>query len=117
MIRRPPRSTLFPYTTLFRSRVSTFYHECPLATKRRCVPIVAAVYQGSLECSATSHRRDIGDPIRRRSHRQVARSVGTVLRFDMPPRPRSPNAEDTLIELQVGGKAVTRCIVAKIGRA
>src|SRR2546425_10985642 len=24
MIRRPPRSTLFPYTTLFRSRVVTF---------------------------------------------------------------------------------------------
>src|SRR2546422_6046168 len=24
MIRRPPRSTLFPYTTLFRSRRSTF---------------------------------------------------------------------------------------------
>src|SRR5260221_3132441 len=24
MIRRPPRSTLFPYTTLFRSRQSTF---------------------------------------------------------------------------------------------
>src|SRR5436853_7220866 len=28
MIRRPPRSTLFPYTTLFRShRVSAFYEE------------------------------------------------------------------------------------------
>src|SRR5437867_9156895 len=25
MIRRPPRSTLFPYTTLFRSRHSLFY--------------------------------------------------------------------------------------------
>src|SRR5258708_19300690 len=24
MIRRPPRSTLFPYTTLFRSRISVF---------------------------------------------------------------------------------------------
>src|SRR2546427_8683970 len=24
MIRRPPRSTLFPYTTLFRSRISRF---------------------------------------------------------------------------------------------
>src|SRR2546429_1728874 len=24
MIRRPPRSTLFPYTTLFRSRISAF---------------------------------------------------------------------------------------------
>src|SRR2546425_6846678 len=26
MIRRPPRSTLFPYTTLFRSLVSTAFH-------------------------------------------------------------------------------------------
>src|SRR2546430_17240369 len=26
MIRRPPRSTLFPYTTLFRSRVNVDYH-------------------------------------------------------------------------------------------
>src|SRR2546426_12110126 len=25
MIRRPPRSTLFPYTTLFRSNVGNFY--------------------------------------------------------------------------------------------
>src|SRR3712207_7870556 len=25
MIRRPPRSTLFPYTTLFRSKLSGFY--------------------------------------------------------------------------------------------
>src|SRR4051794_41289717 len=25
MIRRPPRSTLFPYTTLFRSRLEAFY--------------------------------------------------------------------------------------------
>src|SRR2546430_13525532 len=25
MIRRPPRSTLFPYTTLFRSAISSFY--------------------------------------------------------------------------------------------
>src|SRR2546430_6813949 len=30
MIRRPPRSTLFPYTTLFRSR-STFFAGCAAA--------------------------------------------------------------------------------------
>src|SRR3712207_7563644 len=29
MIRRPPRSTLFPYTTLFRSR--TYHHTAPVA--------------------------------------------------------------------------------------
>src|SRR5439155_14430927 len=32
MIRRPPRSTLFPYTTLFRS------HRPPLRPRRRCSP-------------------------------------------------------------------------------
>src|SRR3712207_8448897 len=31
MIRRPPRSTLFPYTTLFRSRVS----EAPLLLSKK----------------------------------------------------------------------------------
>src|SRR2546429_3380539 len=29
MIRRPPRSTLFPYTTLFRSLVCRFLRACP----------------------------------------------------------------------------------------
>src|SRR5260221_9400920 len=28
MIRRPPRSTLFPYTTLFRSSIVLFVHMC-----------------------------------------------------------------------------------------
>src|SRR2546426_10120393 len=31
MIRRPPRSTLFPYTTLFRSHFKTNGDACPLA--------------------------------------------------------------------------------------
>src|SRR5258708_14385695 len=31
MIRRPPRSTLFPYTTLFRSLRRTTWNECGLA--------------------------------------------------------------------------------------
>src|SRR3712207_8661494 len=44
MIRRPPRSTLFPYTTLFRSR-----------------PLVLVV-------SVQTHRRSRGLPIARRDH-------------------------------------------------
>src|SRR2546426_8820819 len=47
MIRRPPRSTLFPYTTLFRSRDARFRAQlpdartdpagrCPGASVRRC---------------------------------------------------------------------------------
>src|SRR2546429_5308196 len=34
MIRRPPRSTLFPYTTLFRSRRAVLRHEPGLPTRR-----------------------------------------------------------------------------------
>src|SRR5438132_13495604 len=35
MIRRPPRSTLFPYTTLFRSRTACRRCPCPRATTAR----------------------------------------------------------------------------------
>src|SRR5688572_32113979 len=40
MVRRPPRSTLFPYTTLFRSWISTAAyprHLEPRSLPRRCV--------------------------------------------------------------------------------
>src|SRR5688572_32283721 len=38
MIRRPPRSTLFPYTTLFRSRVSTLWSARPTGSPSGAVP-------------------------------------------------------------------------------
>src|SRR5436309_6336057 len=46
MIRRPPRSTLFPYTTLFRSQM--FYHvaayrQLPVAS----VPLIVSVPSGN----------------------------------------------------------------------
>src|SRR5258705_4493989 len=36
MIRRPPRSTLFPYTTLFRSRFGVSLMACPGPYSRNC---------------------------------------------------------------------------------
>src|SRR2546430_4214423 len=46
MIRRPPRSTLFPYTTLFRSRVVTISVERQEVMTRDNVPVTvdAVVY-------------------------------------------------------------------------
>src|SRR5438477_8416458 len=44
MLRRPPRSTLFPYTTLFRSRtrsVRTGPETCAPASDRRCAARLA----------------------------------------------------------------------------
>src|SRR5688572_32350914 len=37
MIRRPPRSTLFPYTTLFRSRLSISDTGSPVSSERIAV--------------------------------------------------------------------------------
>src|SRR3712207_7520595 len=37
MIRRPPRSTLFPYTTLFRSRDATHYPLTLIAVPGACL--------------------------------------------------------------------------------
>src|SRR2546426_3027766 len=42
MIRRPPRSTLFPYTTLFRSAVINVSRSVPIVTSQQ-VPIGGAV--------------------------------------------------------------------------
>src|SRR2546426_4768708 len=50
MIRRPPRSTLFPYTTLFRSAVGNCV-DCKPGTMVSILPCVS--YQGML----TSQRR------------------------------------------------------------
>src|SRR3712207_8039714 len=46
MIRRPPRSTLFPYTTLFRSRSSPWFS----TTRRSC-------WGSVIEAPASSNRR------------------------------------------------------------
>src|SRR5258705_2501983 len=54
MIRRPPRSTLFPYTTLFRSGFAVFFYLATLALVSNFVIDIGAfmgerlVYHGSL---------------------------------------------------------------------
>src|SRR5690348_18032263 len=51
MIRRPPRSTLFPYTTLFRSRPGAYCHFClaslPAFPTKTCPQLSS---RGSLWC-------------------------------------------------------------------
>src|SRR3712207_7570313 len=49
MIRRPPRSTLFPYTTLFRSRPVEPLHARLLVHRRRgsLAPVPEILHQGA----------------------------------------------------------------------
>src|SRR3712207_9237719 len=64
MIRRPPRSTLFPYTTLFRSRRATW-------------PSAGARHRGG---GAREDRRRVGAPIAL-GGAQVGRQVVSYPRF------------------------------------
>src|SRR5256885_14097408 len=47
MIRRPPRSTLFPYTTLFRSRGNRVFNGGPVQTDRGFVLHDPMVIEGA----------------------------------------------------------------------
>src|SRR3712207_9142390 len=51
MIRRPPRSTLFPYTTLFRSAVLTSMDQ-PLSPRQRTVVPVGLRFEDRLRVLA-----------------------------------------------------------------
>src|SRR5258708_31901324 len=48
MIRRPPRSTLFPYTTLFRSSANGFNENLTLMTSGKAAMWIDATVAGSM---------------------------------------------------------------------
>src|SRR2546430_3587946 len=65
MIRRPPRSTLFPYTTLFRSRAATFEYvemfldRAPMdrmvdARETRVFALIVGAFEGKLPAESRS---------------------------------------------------------------
>src|SRR2546422_1622959 len=64
MIRRPPRSTLFPYTTLFRSR--TFVHRRSCAIARAHYDDIATLFAFDLD--ATAADLFVRDEIRSEEH-------------------------------------------------
>src|SRR3989441_8996922 len=75
MIRRPPRSTLFPYTTLFRSVLS--------AEKLR--PVLDDRHAAS---EATVRLAEFETDIAASEHDQVGRDVVELQRFDVGKRAR-----------------------------
>src|SRR5256884_1805933 len=58
MIRRPPRSTLFPYTTLFRSLTHRWWEPSLILGYRRNLVTVARQWETSFPGGSLSH----GDP-------------------------------------------------------
>src|SRR2546426_6997973 len=72
MIRRPPRSTLFPYTTLFRSRLLADGHRYPERMGRgraRPAHVQGPERVGEPRGGSTRTRRGVGQDIDRKSTR------------------------------------------------
>src|SRR3712207_8291839 len=65
MIRRPPRSTLFPYTTLFRSEAAGQVEAHDVAQVRVVVPLGAQGLHGTTEQApldaGLDHQREVGE--------------------------------------------------------
>src|SRR5258706_10743316 len=93
MIRRPPRSTLFPYTTLFRSRCPR-----PLGQSSDC----CIAFAGS------SHRRRRESPVRCPSCCRCC-----CWTCPIPKRCRSPRSEEHTSELQSLTNLVCRLLLEK----
>src|SRR3712207_8776178 len=91
MIRRPPRSTLFPYTTLFRSRDRT-------ASAAGDVP-------GSVRAAGGPNRRSDGNHLRR--------SIAHVRRTECASQPGGARSEEHTSELQSRQYLVCRLLLEK----
>src|SRR3989441_3771775 len=89
MIRRPPRSTLFPYTTLFRSE-DVLRHTKPFG-----VGVTAPVHY---YCAATDKARFVGEPVAVvvAKSRYVAEDAAELVRVSYEPLPAVVDPERAL---------------------
>src|SRR6266478_7283688 len=84
MIRRPPRSTLFPYTTLFRSRVPTYFFPgfpSPTSTfmdARSEEHTSELQSQSNLVCRLLlekKKKRELGDIVTKKQKKKVSKKI------------------------------------------
>src|SRR3712207_3838744 len=116
MIRRPPRSTLFPYTTLFRSAGRRYE---PLHVRESpCLPLmnilnklgVHSRLQALLFATASSSCTRRADPPRRRTPpvRSCRRALRPRPTLSRPRRRPAPRAPDSLRNLAVSPPPLPR---------
>src|SRR3712207_6896268 len=101
MIRRPPRSTLFPYTTLFRSELADALRKAGALARSRSLLVVVADFRGP---------RDWVSPMRALSarHGVLALEVRDPREEELPDR-----SEEHTSELQSRQYLVCRLLLEK----
>src|SRR2546430_5776037 len=97
MIRRPPRSTLFPYTTLFRSRGIVGPDDSALRLAKRCENL-GIVFEGSHAYSILElDRRDAARSEEHTSELQSQSNLVCRLLLEKKKKKRSKNMYDITV--------------------
>src|SRR2546430_2781506 len=99
MIRRPPRSTLFPYTTLFRSLAST--HACPrrrlaYSFRRHQAPRLV-----DSQCKRKIHFPDRKSTRLNSSHSQISYAVFCLKKKRMKSSPEDMMPDELSLSLYI----------------
>src|SRR5256885_5440036 len=102
MIRRPPRSTLFPYTTLFRSGIDQ--------ARRHAVDAYAHGPQLAGQVAAEGHQRGLGRGVVVEGHDGVLHQVAGDV-DDAAPRTLAHRSEEHTSELQSPCNLVCRLLL------
>src|SRR2546426_9277457 len=62
MIRRPPRSTLFPYTTLFRSKSCPRKSPLFLSSQSKAKEVTSCRHRNTYRCRSEEHTSELQSP-------------------------------------------------------
>src|SRR5690349_23722792 len=87
MIRRPPRSTLFPYTTLFRSLRLVTAHAARTVNRQHAVDLYAGVGFFTLPMRSEEHtselqsRRDLVCRLLLEKKKKTSNTITMILRY------------------------------------
>src|SRR2546426_7677809 len=99
MIRRPPRSTLFPYTTLFRSRLAIYanlgtqrIYPGSLVVDAGCITVTGGLVTAAITYRSEEHTSELQSPCNLvcRLLLEKKKLSLTELRMCAAPQPRSP---------------------------
>src|SRR3712207_7314313 len=101
MIRRPPRSTLFPYTTLFRSQLS------PAVLARHLRGANPKALFRAVKPQVAHERRRMGHRASSRARKPCKKPL------PVPPRPAFTRSEEHTSELQSRQYLVCRLLLEK----
>src|SRR2546430_7155912 len=94
MIRRPPRSTLFPYTTLFRSLSCSARRRCPAPRRRRSSPLARTYGRSEEHTSELQSQSNLVCRLlleKKKKHASDLRAESTITRLLFFVADNSPN--------------------------